>query len=301
MKKEKTALPNLIIAGVNKAGTSSLFEALNAHPEFCGSSVKETEYFLPSVFRKQILPLTHYHNFFRHHQSEKIIFEATPGYFVGGKKTASLIHDTLPGVKILIVLRNPSKRLISFYRSKKLTFELNEGCTLSEYISLCSNCSEAELTLQENNFLTGIHYGYYMNYLPGWSAVFGKNIKVLFFENLVTNPSVVLKDICIWLNADPTYYDTFKFPERNKSFIYRNKLVHKLATIANKGAFLNRHPGFKSYIRKTYLSVNRKSSKAEISETQNREIDTLYNAHNNLLREFLIRNEINNLPSWLQS
>ena len=38
-------LANLIIAGVTRAGTTSLFEALAWHPDICGSAAKETHYF----------------------------------------------------------------------------------------------------------------------------------------------------------------------------------------------------------------------------------------------------------------
>ena len=40
-------LPNLVIAGVPKAGTTSLFNYLAQHPDICPSDVKETRYFEP--------------------------------------------------------------------------------------------------------------------------------------------------------------------------------------------------------------------------------------------------------------
>lgn len=303
MKKEKITLPNLIIAGVNKSGTTSLFHALNEHPEFCGSSVKETQYFLPSAFGKKILPLAEYSNYFLHHQSEKIIFEATPGYFVGGKSTATLIHQTLPDIKIIVVLRNPAERLISFFRSKKLSFELDENISLTDYVSMCVDCEENKLSLQKNNYLSGVQYGCYMNYLPDWIKVFEKNLKIIFFEDLVHNPHEVLKNICKWLGTDATFFNDFEFPQRNKSFAYRNKFVHQVATTANAAGknFLNRYPAFKSYMTKTYLSINSHDSEVETLETDRIRIDALYKDHNSLLREFLLKHDVARLPHWLQS
>jgi hypothetical protein len=40
-------LPNLIIAGAQKAGTSSLFWYLAQHPQICASDRKELRYFTP--------------------------------------------------------------------------------------------------------------------------------------------------------------------------------------------------------------------------------------------------------------
>jgi hypothetical protein len=40
-------LPNLLLAGVPKAGTTSLFRYLEQHPDICSSSDKEIGYFNP--------------------------------------------------------------------------------------------------------------------------------------------------------------------------------------------------------------------------------------------------------------
>jgi hypothetical protein len=40
------SLPNLVIAGAPKCGTSSLFYWLADHPQACGSTVKETFYLM---------------------------------------------------------------------------------------------------------------------------------------------------------------------------------------------------------------------------------------------------------------
>ena len=41
---------DVIIAGVNKAGTTSLFVSLSTHPDIAPSSVKETRFFLPARY-----------------------------------------------------------------------------------------------------------------------------------------------------------------------------------------------------------------------------------------------------------
>ncbi len=49
-------LPNLIIAGVGKAGTTSLFWYLSQHPGICASDVKEIQYFTPLSEGDGVLP-----------------------------------------------------------------------------------------------------------------------------------------------------------------------------------------------------------------------------------------------------
>ena len=45
-----------IIAGVNKAGTTSLFVSLSTHPDVAPSAIKETRYFLPARYGQPLEP-----------------------------------------------------------------------------------------------------------------------------------------------------------------------------------------------------------------------------------------------------
>ena len=51
---------NTIIAGVNKAGTTSLFVSLSGHPEVAPAAVKETKYFLPPRWDQHVGPRSVY-------------------------------------------------------------------------------------------------------------------------------------------------------------------------------------------------------------------------------------------------
>ena|ERR1051325_529510 len=81
-------LPNFIIAGVNKSGTTSVFQYLHGHPQVCCSLDKETGYFLPLRYNQSLEPIRIYHEQFADCNNKKIITEATPGYFYGGMKLA---------------------------------------------------------------------------------------------------------------------------------------------------------------------------------------------------------------------
>ena len=45
-EKRYLMLPNVIIGGTQKAGTTSLFRYLADHPSVCPSSIKEVDFFL---------------------------------------------------------------------------------------------------------------------------------------------------------------------------------------------------------------------------------------------------------------
>ena len=129
------AIPNLIIAGVNKAGTTSIFDNLAAHPEIFSSDIKETCYFLNTRYGDPDLPLDVYESHFKKYTGkERYVMEATPGYFYGGKDIALRIKDLCGSdVKIIICLREPSDRALSFFKFMKSIMSIGKDVTLSEY------------------------------------------------------------------------------------------------------------------------------------------------------------------------
>ena len=73
-----------VIAGVNKAGSTSLFVSLSTHPDVAPSAVKETRYFLPSRYGRPLEPFATYERFFDDAGSRPVRLEATPSYLYGG-------------------------------------------------------------------------------------------------------------------------------------------------------------------------------------------------------------------------
>ena len=77
-------LPNLIIGGVHKAGTTSLHTYLSMHPDVCGSLIKELAFLLPSRYHQSVPDDATYSSHFKNHKGEKYILETTPSYLYGG-------------------------------------------------------------------------------------------------------------------------------------------------------------------------------------------------------------------------
>jgi hypothetical protein len=297
-----TSLPNFIIAGVNKAGTTSVFQYLNGHPQVCCSRDKETGYFLSYRYGKKPEPIEKYTEQFFDYKNEKIIMEATPGYFFGGLPLAKAIRDVSQNdCKVLIVFREPVSRLFSFYKAKKKSLELDGNMDFEPYVQACMKLSDHELNLRENNKMTGISSGYYIKFIDDWFTVFGKNLKITFFDNLNADPKKFMIELCNWLEIDSKYFDDFSFEIENKTYAFKNRMVQKMAIAVNKGAerFWRKNPNIKKWIRSQYFKVN-KSDKLEVidQETLNF-VTTLYQPFNSKLKLFLQNKGINDLPLWL--
>jgi len=107
-------LPDLIIIGAKRCGTTSLYQYLGEHP--CISrSTKDNVGFFNNNFE---LGLDYYRSFFpvkpRNKCKKHITFEVTTSY-IQESKTAKRIFKTLPKVKLLAMVRNPVDRAYSEY------------------------------------------------------------------------------------------------------------------------------------------------------------------------------------------
>ena len=93
-------LPNLLIIGVPKAGTTSIFSYLNLHKDVFGSNPKEPGYFHPLRWGEKLANIAKYEKAFSGYSNQKYAMEATPGYFYGGKKVSDKMKDMLSLIHI---------------------------------------------------------------------------------------------------------------------------------------------------------------------------------------------------------
>lgn len=302
-------LPNLVIAGVVKAGTTSIYSYLSLHPDICCSSVKETCYFSyyrydewDSRYKNSEDPFQQYQNYFNHYNNQKYVMEATPGYFEGGRKVAQTIKETLgDNVKIIIILREPISRLVSFFKYKKSMLELDPEISLSEYLEKCEALPPQERIKNENDTYWGIEGGFYANYLEDWLDVFGDSIYIAFLDDLKNNPQLFLSKICNWLEIDSKVFESQELTVENKSLNYKNKYLQELALFINFKAekFWRANAGLKRALRNVYYSFNSAPHQEEINEQTLDYLRSLYHPYNQKLAAQLLARDYTELPKWL--
>lgn len=294
-------LPNFIIAGVHKAGTTSLFYYLSDHPQVLASLDKETNFFGYSKYHTPVRPLEEYYEQFQKYKNEKIIMEASPGYFYGGKATAEEVKNKCNNPKILIILREPVDRAISFFNRKREVFQLPVELSLDDYYTQCLQYSEADLKLEKNHLYTGFEFGFYSKFINNWYEVFGTNLKVMFFDEL-KNPKQVMLELCDWLEIDKNFYSNYNYEVKNKSVNYKNRFMHELVVKVSFGAkrFWRNNPKLKSGLRNMYYKINGEPVKKSDHDAAVKEkIKAMYKPYNKQLAEYLTAKGITNLPKWL--
>ncbi len=227
-------MPNFLVIGAARSGTTALYYYLKQHPQIYMSAFKEPRFFAyegqkldfrgPSgrkVSQKVITDIEAYQALFQAVSNEIAIGEASTEYLRNPRAPERIRHH-IPNAKLIAILRNPADRAYAAY-----LMQVREGR------EPCNNFAQAlqeEETRTQNNWAFG-HYlggGFYYTQLKRYFDLFNQNqIKVYLNEDLNTNAPVLLNDIFQFLGVDQTFLPDLSV-RYNVSGAPKNKLLHAL-------------------------------------------------------------------------
>ncbi len=226
-------LPNFLIIGAAKSGTTALYHYLNAHPQIYMSPVKEPKFFAlegekinfggPRDYVKDyITDLEIYENLFNNVQNEIAIGEASPWY-LHSPKAAKRIKYYIPNCKLIAILRNPIDRAYSQFLSLvQRNFE-----PLSDF----SQALKLEQYRKEQNWSPRWFYkdrGFYYEQLNRYFDNFEREqIKIYLYEDLKNNSQKVVQDIFQFLEVNDTFRPNLD-RKHNVTSIPKNKILDNL-------------------------------------------------------------------------
>lgn len=200
--------PSFLVIGTMKSGTTGFYHTLCQHPQVFQSIRKEVRYFGDPNATED----WYFAHFPRLPESQfGITGEATPNYY------AMNIHDrieqTLPGVKLICLMRDPATRAISqFFHGfrhgaikrpidkffNQRIFDNLHGKSDREYEEIAYRTGEGDLT-----FNPVLVYGLYVHYLRKWVAKFGRNrILFLTLEEFSQQQDATIARTCDFLGLD---------------------------------------------------------------------------------------------------
>lgn len=294
-------LPNLVVIGVSKAGTTSLFEYLGTHPDVGLSENKELRYFTPLRYGEPLAPLATYAQHFANCGDARYAVEATPGYFYGGRTIARAMHETCASLRVVLSLREPGDRCWSWFGFVKSRMRIPRDLTFEDYLDCCEQLhSEGVDWTVENQPYSGLLGGCYAKWLDDWIDEFGSDLHVLFFDDLVRDPRVVMGKVFDWLGLDRGPAETADFEARNRTAQYRNRTAQRLAVSLNRRGerFFRRHPHLKRRLRSGYYTLNRAEPWETMTTAARDRLDEFYVPHNSRLSEQLLRLGLDLPASW---
>ena len=295
------AVANALIAGVNKAGTTSLFVTLAGHPDVAPASVKETRYFLPARWGRPLDPRAVYESYWADAGGAPVRLEATPAYFSGGPDLVAAVRDVCGEAKILVVLREPVARLVSYFTYQQMRLRIPESMTLSEYLAHADALTDADFHHPDNEVWFGARGGEYADYLPDWVDEFGADVCVLFFDDLMARPDDVVARAATFLGIDPAGLPAGGLSSENRTTGYRNSGLQRVALRVNDRfePFLRRHHGLKRRLRAAYLRLNGRPLPVTVSEAERAALRERFAEPNARLAAQLTAMGVTDLPPWL--
>jgi Sulfotransferase domain len=205
-------LPNFIIVGAPKAGTTSIYAYLKRHPEVFMSERKEPHYFSRFTvdpefdnFRSPVRDPDEYRELFRGSEGYKAIGEASSSY-LSDEHAAMSIKSEIPHAKIVISLRNPVQRAYSHY-----LMELREGREARSF----QDALAADQARAERGWGVSAQYvelGLYSEQVRRYISIFGRsNVLIVLFEDLSRDTAAVMHQVAEFLNIDPTLFPESAF------------------------------------------------------------------------------------------
>ncbi|MBZ2167685.1 sulfotransferase family protein [Marinobacter sp. F4216] len=205
--------PDFIGVGVQRGGTSWLYECLNEHPEV-NIPEKELHFFDRNYDRG----IEWYKKLFQCDGENKVSGEYTPDY-ISSEEAMQRIFEFDSNVKLIVILREPLDRAYSAYR---LFQSHGQFCDLefAEAIKLHPWFFEKSL---------------YSDQIKGMFSLFSSvNIHIDFYDRIISDPESFFGDICQFIGVDRNFTPKSLFNVRNASFYPGIQNRYGLVKLQNK-------------------------------------------------------------------
>jgi hypothetical protein len=206
--QKEVTLPDFLIAGTAKSGTTSLYHYLKSHPDIFLPEMKEPYFFIlygtDTPVQPDLLPWTldAYSRLFATAKENAFLGEATPRYLFQHEKSIANIKaiykDRYRDLKIIAILRNPMGRAWSYYMLlRKRGYDLN-------FFEACKRklAEEGKRDPSELNF---IREGLYCDQIEAYRRTF-PHLKIVLFEEFNESRQAILRDLFAFLGLDDTDY-----------------------------------------------------------------------------------------------
>jgi hypothetical protein len=193
-------LPTFLIIGAQKSGSRWLRMNLGIHPEIFTADTElsffSSDSFISDRFEQG---LDWYRTNFDGWDGESIVGEATPAYMMwraDPARTAARIDESLPGVRLIALLRNPVDRTYSAFVHHMRRGRISAGADLLDRVRSVAP-EDDELSL-----ITG---GWYAASLKPYFARFGERLRVFLHDDVVEDPEGLYARALEHIGASPGF------------------------------------------------------------------------------------------------
>ncbi|HVT68703.1 MAG TPA: sulfotransferase [Trebonia sp.] len=231
------ALPDFLVAGVPKAGTTALHAALSAHPGLYLSPIKEPKFFLtdgPPPTRGGPGDALTYREHVWQRDRYEALFDAAPAGTLRGEATPLYLYDDgamrriralVPGARLIVVVRDPVERAHSNW-----THLWSAGLEpVGDFVRACAE-EERRIAAGWASFWHYTGLGRYGEQLARAFTLFPREqVLVLRYRRLIDEPAATLDRICGFLGVAPGLLT--EIPRENVTAQPERTLSHRAASV----------------------------------------------------------------------
>jgi hypothetical protein len=219
-------LPDFVIIGAQKCGTSFLYQLLVQHPHVKPAFAKEVHYFDLNCRKGD----NWYRSYFpvQVRNSRKYITGEASPYYLFHPHAPRRASTVLPDAKLIVMLRNPVDRAYSHYQHqvKRGKGEGRETLTFEEAIEAEKRILPGEVSkMLQDEFYESLRHrtrsylrrGIYIDQLLAWSSFFPrKQMLILKSEDLFNDTTNVLERILDFLKIPHWVPETYSIPNKRE-------------------------------------------------------------------------------------
>ena len=242
-------LPDFLVIGAKRCGTTSLYEYLGQHPCIKKSSHDNIGFFndnfhLGIDFYKSFFPTIFEKKKIIQKNKKFMTYDVTP-FYIYHEQTPKRIHQILPNIKLIVILRNPVDRSYSnyFLGDQQKTFE-----------ELIADEKKILNKIDKNNvdeYYDFVHTsmlarGFYAEQLETWYKIFPKNqILIIKSEDFAIQTNKIMNEIFNFLGLE-----NFNILDNSK----KNKIMYEPMKEETRKELIEY---FRPYNKKLYSMINR--------------------------------------------
>jgi hypothetical protein len=215
MTSSRIRLPNFLIVGAAKSGTTSLYEYLRQHPDIFMPEWKELSFFIGDPFGPlhKVKKAEYYDKVFTKAKSQKAVGEASTSYLFD-EAAPKIIKEKLGTIKILIALRDPVTMSYSLYNHQVR----REGETISDFETALASEEDRKKDTEFKQKCYGWHANYYYyqrglyyDQVKRYLDTFGSDhVKIFLFDELKNDSLKVVQEAFRFLGVDDSFTPEIK-------------------------------------------------------------------------------------------
>jgi hypothetical protein len=234
------SMPDFLVIGAAKAGTTALHAALTGHPGLYLSAIKEPKFFLTDgppptkggpgdalTYREHIWRRADYEALFDAAPPGTLRGEATPLYLYD-RAAMRRIRETLPDARLIAILRDPVERAHSNW-----THLWSAGLEpVGDFVRACDE-EDRRIAAGWASFWHYVALGRYGEQLEHLFTLFPREqVLVLRYRRMVDEPAKILDQICAFLGVEQGVLT--EIPRHNVTAHPEPTFTHRAVSMAQR-------------------------------------------------------------------